>query len=43
MQGLFHTMSLPLRDLGIAFLVSTSLFFVVEIEKWVIRKLGKDI
>jgi len=41
MQEFFDTVSLPPRDLGIAFLASTSLFFVVEIQKWVFRRLGK--
>jgi Ca2+-transporting ATPase len=37
-QDLLKTTALPLRDLGIAFLASTSLFFVVEIQKWIIRR-----
>ena len=38
LQNIFETMSLPLRDLGIAALLSTSLFFVVELQKWLIRR-----
>jgi Ca2+-transporting ATPase len=38
LQNIFETMSLPLRDLGIAALLSTSLFFVVELQKWIIRR-----
>ena len=38
LQTTFKTMALPLRDLGIAALLSTSLFFVVELQKWLIRR-----
>jgi len=38
LQTTFKTMPLPLRDLGIAALLSTSLFFVVELQKWLIRR-----
>jgi Ca2+-transporting ATPase len=38
LQSTFKTMSLPLRDLGIAMLLSTSLFFVVELQKRLIRR-----
>jgi hypothetical protein len=31
-------MPLPLVDLGIAALISTTLFFVVELQKWLIRR-----
>jgi Ca2+-transporting ATPase len=42
LQGIFETMSLPLRDLGIAALLSTTLFFAVELEKWIIRRFSPD-
>jgi Ca2+-transporting ATPase len=38
LQGIFNTMALPLPDLGLVFLLSTSLFFVVEIQKWIVRR-----
>jgi Ca2+-transporting ATPase len=42
LQGIFETMSLPLRDLGIAALLSTTLFFAVELEKWIIRRFSPE-
>ena len=38
LQGLFKTMALPLGELLICLALSTSLFWVVEIQKWFKRK-----
>jgi Ca2+-transporting ATPase len=38
LQATFKTIPLPLGDLGIAALISTTLFFVVELQKWLIRR-----
>ena len=37
-QDLLGTMALPLPDLLLCLALSTTLFFVVEIEKWIIRR-----
>ncbi len=37
LQNVFNTVALPLRDLGIALVLSTLVFFAVEIEKWIRR------
>ena len=37
MQNIFKTVALPPRDLAIALVLSTSIFFAVEIEKWIRR------
>jgi Ca2+-transporting ATPase len=37
LQNLFETQSLPLRELLIALVLSTSLFWAVEIKKWITR------
>lgn len=34
LQNMFSTVSLPPRDLGISLLMSTVVFFAVEVEKW---------
>lgn len=41
MNKVLDTQPLPLADLGVALALSTSLFFVVEFEKWLIRKFEK--
>ncbi len=40
LQSIFETMALPVRDLGIAMLLSTSLFIVVELQKQLMRRLS---
>lgn len=40
LQSLFNTVSLSLTDLAICFLLSTSLFLAVELQKWFIRRRG---
>jgi Ca2+-transporting ATPase len=41
MNHIFETKPLPLPDLALTLFLSTSLFFVVEFEKWLIRKFEK--
>jgi len=43
LQGIFETAALPLMDLVIALLLSTSIFWIVELMKWVIRKKNTDL
>lgn len=38
LQSLFNTMALSLTDLGICILLSTSLFWAVELQKWFLRR-----
>ena len=40
-QDLLGTMALPLRDLLLCLALSTSLFFVVEVEKFILRRLER--
>ncbi|MCB9422417.1 MAG: cation-translocating P-type ATPase [Ardenticatenaceae bacterium] len=40
LQNMFTTMSLPIKDLGISLLLSTVVFWGVELEKWVKRRNG---
>jgi len=42
LQNLLGTQSLPLPDLLICFALSTSLFFYVELQKWVLRRTRKE-
>jgi Ca2+-transporting ATPase len=37
-QGFFRTSALPGRDLGIVLLLSSAVFWWVEIEKWILRR-----
>lgn len=37
-SGLFKTVALPLQELLICLLLSTVVFFAVEIQKWFIRR-----
>jgi Ca2+-transporting ATPase len=37
LQGLFNTVSLPWNDLVVSLLLSSIIFWIVEIEKWVYR------
>jgi Ca2+-transporting ATPase len=38
MQGIFNTIPLPLPDLAISLVMSTVVFFGVEIKKWFVRR-----
>jgi Ca2+-transporting ATPase len=38
LQAIFETKPLPLQDLALVFGLSTSLFIIVEFEKWLIRR-----
>jgi Ca2+-transporting ATPase len=42
LNRLLDTQPLPLPDLAVTLVLSTSLFFVVEFEKWLLRKFGKE-
>ncbi|MFO7682676.1 MAG: cation-translocating P-type ATPase [Chloroflexota bacterium] len=41
MQSVFKTVALSARDLGVALVLSTTVFFAVEIEKWIFRILTR--
>jgi P-type Ca2+ transporter type 2C len=41
MNRILHTQPLPPADLAVALILSTSLFFIVEFEKWIIRRWSK--
>lgn len=41
LQSIFKTVALPPRDLAVALVLSTIVFFAVEIEKWVRRTLAR--
>jgi len=41
LQSVFKTTALPLRELSICLALSTSLFVVVEVQKWLIRRKKK--
>jgi Ca2+-transporting ATPase len=43
LQGIFETAALPLTDLVISLLLSTSIFWVVELMKWIIRKKSSNL
>ena len=38
LQSVFSTSALPAWDLGIAVVVSSSIFWIVELEKWLLRR-----
>ena len=43
LQRLLHTEALSVADLGIVLLVSTGVFWVVELEKWIRRRSGSTV
>lgn len=43
MQGFFGTVALDLKHFALCLLLGTSVFWAVELEKWIIRRMGRSL